>query len=239
MLTKSRPTPSCAILSAAAGTSTMIPTLEAARRVQRLSCSRAHASSSAVRHHREHHPDRRLPRDPADRRQLVAQQLRATPEHPDPALAQERVRLGRLRQERQRLVAADVPGPDRDRTPLQRLPRSPGRSRPARRPTAPSRRSPNSTSVRTSPLPSAPYDAAARASSTDPTFASTGDRVPVSRDRRGVSRRQGLRALGGPVLEQRAEPGGGALVRLDHEPVRVRVERDQLTRCHRLHRRCR
>ncbi len=72
------------------------------------------------RDHREHHVHRDLGRDLPDRLELVAEQLRPPPEGAQPALTEERIVLVVQRQERQRLVAPDIPGANRDRLARQR-----------------------------------------------------------------------------------------------------------------------
>ena len=80
------------------------------------------------RDHRQHRLDRVLGGDAQDRAELGGEHLGALERQPDPADAEERVRLGRHRQRRQRLVGAGVerahdqwPAVERDRDLAQRL----------------------------------------------------------------------------------------------------------------------
>ena len=197
MLTKSTWGRNASIFSAAAGTSIIVPTRRPSGRPVGPGRLGEHLPGldqlAGRRHHREHDARREAPRGLADRRQLVAQQVAVLEAQPDAALTEERVGLRGHRQVRQRLVAADVEGAQRDRAGRP----SPRRSR-RTPPAAPRRsarplRSRKRNSVRTSPAPSAPAASAARASATEPRLAATVNAVP-SRETAGCSARASCRA---------------------------------------------
>ena len=73
------------------------------------------------RHHREHHLQWVLGRGPQHGPQLGLQEFRLFEGEPDAPDAEERVRLGRLRQVRERLVRADVERAEDQRSPFQSL----------------------------------------------------------------------------------------------------------------------
>ena len=91
----------------------------------RSSTFRAASSSSDGGDHREHHPQRALGRDPADRPQLHLEQFRSLEPEAQSAAAQERVGLGIHRHRLQRLVGADIERAH-DQRPVAQLGGDPG-----------------------------------------------------------------------------------------------------------------
>ncbi len=115
-----------AAFKAADGTSTMMPIRNESGRPPTSAI--AASTNSSRRHdfrdcrdHREHHADRMIAGDCAHRDELIEEHVGWCKRQANTAFAEERIRFGRLPQERQRLVAADVEGAQHDSARVQIL----------------------------------------------------------------------------------------------------------------------